>query len=415
KTAAEIDAVPAFYPPNAEFKEGVQPDQLNRLYAVETMPNNTNAVADHRLPLTQAEIGAFARALAAAVGVSVPQGGATLPQVAQDWAKAIADDLKARNGKSVVVAGDHQPDWVHAIAHAINAKLGSVGKTVRLIASPEATVADRTTDLKTLTEELKAGKVDVLLILGDMNPAHTAPTDYDFAGALKAFTQDKGKFGLHLGQRQDETAVLCEWHVNEAHYLETWGDVRAHDGTATLLQPLIAPLHHGRSAVELLAGLIQNPADRADPKDSDRRTPVPPSSRDPLDDVRDTWRAWHAQQKLTGPFETFWQESVRAGVVAGTASPEVKAAANFAALEKLAAPAAAGGEYELNFRACPSLYDGRFANNGWLQELPKPLTKISWDNAAFLSPKTAAKLGVETNFRYTGGEHGRAEVNVIEI
>jgi molybdopterin-containing oxidoreductase family iron-sulfur binding subunit len=412
--------------PGQEFKEGVKFDPaadvknalVNRLYAVETMPTNTGAVADHRLPLTGAQVAAFARAVAVALGVPGATGGGDWTADQKQWVAELAKDLKEKKGKSVVVAGDHLPAWVHALVAAMNVHLGNVGGTVHYTAPIEepwaagaagATPASRLIDLKTLTAELTAKSADavpdVVLILGGANPAYSAPADVDFSGALREFAKDKAKFTLHLGSHVDETAVLCEWHVNEAHYLETWGDIRGHDGAVAIQQPLIAPLYAGKSAIELLAAL-QKPAEAT----------VPGSPRDPLDIVQSTWHDWFTAQKKAGAFEVFWQESVRKGVIAGTAAAPVEPPKDFGTkwAEGIPAPTPAA-EYELNFRPCPALFDGRFANNGWLQELPKPLTKISWDNAAFLSPNTAKKLGVNTHFPWTGGEHGRAEVNVVEI
>ncbi len=416
KEAADIAA-------GKRLPEGVKDDHVNRLYAVECMPTNTGAVADHRLPQLSAQLETFARALAVELGVTgVPAVGA-LTDEAKAWIKPLAADLRSLpskkdgekptdrpKGTTVVVVGDHAPASLHALAFAINAHLGNIGKTVRLASSPEVTVAGKTSnDLKKLSDELAKKEVDVLLVIGDANPAFTAPADIDFASALQMFGEDKTKFSLHLGQRQDETGVLCEWHVNEAHDLEAWGDICGHDGTAAIQQPLIAPLHHGKSAIELIAAVV---------KDAKEDPSVPASARDPRDMVRATWRSWFG--KSAGEFERFWQESVRAGFVAGSAPAAVTPAlaANWAADAPASPPLRGSGDYELNIRACPSLHDGRFANNGWLQELPKPLTKISWDNAAFLSPKTADQLGVAEayyNFNKGAGEHGRAEVGVIQI
>ena len=419
KDAAAIGA-------GARLPEGVQADQVNRFYAVECMPTNTGAVADHRLPLLTAHIELFARELARELGVKDAPAGSLPPDAAdaKAWLKPLAADLSAaaRKGKTVVVVGDHAPASLHAVAFAINAHLDNIGKTVRFIASPEVTVKDKMSDLKTLTDELTAKSVDVLLIIGDANPVYTAPADIDFAGTLAAFAKEK--FTLHLGQRQDETGVLCEWHVNESHYLESWGDIRGHDGTAAIQQPLIAPLHHGKSAIELLAAILPSAGDI----DTKLGARVPAASRDPLDIVRATWQNTDEVRKTfpnfakPDAFDTFWQESVRSGVVAGTTppapptAPSPTLAAGWATGDAFAVPGA--GKYELNIRACPSLHDGRFANNGWLQELPKPLTKIAWDNAAFLSPKTADELQVSDtyyNWNKGAGEHGRAEVGVIEI
>ena len=445
KDRAEIDAGRQ---PGRPFKEGVKFDYdlsaelknalVNRLYAVETMPTNTGAVADHRLALTTTQIVNFTRTLAAALGVAGMAAAGEWGSTQQQWVGELAKDLLAKKGKSIVVAGDHLPAAVHTIVAAINATLGNVGSTVKLSASVEGQVAGKMSDLKTLTAELTAKTVDVLLILGGgTNPAFTAPVDFEFAGVFRKNAEEKtqlsnkGKDSLtaeekrsldylnaflavHLGSHQDETGVLCEWHVNEAHYLETWGDIRGHDGTVTIQQPLIAPLHGGRSAIELLGTLLKG-ADAG----------LPGASRDPLDVVKATW-ANTDEVKKTFPnyqkpevFETFWQGSVRQGVVAGTESVEDKSTfvAGWAADLASGAVVLGKDEYELNFRACPALFDGRFANNAWLQELPKPLTKISWDNAVFVSPATGAKLGLRTkyNFNIGAGEHGRAEVSVLVL
>ncbi|MBN9122075.1 MAG: TAT-variant-translocated molybdopterin oxidoreductase [Planctomycetes bacterium] len=407
------------------FKEGVKVDPkadpkdslINRLYAVECMPTNTGAVADHRIALTTGQIGAFVRSLAAELKVPGVTGAGSWADAQVKWLQELAKDLLAKKGKSVVVAGDHLPAWVHTLVAAINSTLGNVGQTVKLTAPVEASVEGKMSDLRTLVNELNAKTVDVLLVLGDANPAYSAPADIDFAGAMREYHKDATKFSLHLGSHQDETAVLCDWHVNEAHYLETWGDIRGHDGTVAIQQPLIAPLHGGKSAIELFTTIMRSP-----------EASVPGAPRDPFDIVKSTWQKADEVKKTfpnfpalpkAAAFEVFWQEAVRSGVVAGTAAVEEKApalAANWSSdLAAGTGPAVAAGELELNFRPDPTLYDGRFANNGWLQELPKPLTKISWDNAAFVSPKTAEKLGVKAEARWTGGEHGRMEVNVIEL
>jgi molybdopterin-containing oxidoreductase family iron-sulfur binding subunit len=424
KDAAEIAAGRK---PGQPFKEGVKFDPaadvkhslVNRLYSIETMPTNTGAVADHRLALTGAQIVNFVNTLAAALGVPNAKAAGEWSPEQKKWAEELAKDLKdevvedkdkkavttkVRKGKTIVVAGDHLPAAVHAAVAAINSHLGNNGQTVHYTAPVEASVAGKMSDLKTLVAEMNAKAVDVLLILGNVNPAYSAPADLDFAKSLKDLSDNK-KLTLHLGSHVDETNVLCEWHIPEAHYLETWGDIRGYNGTVTIQQPLIMPLHGGKSAIELLVTLLK-PATAG----------VPGSPHDPLDIVKATWSSWFESQKKTGPFEVFWQQSVRKGVVEGTAAaPENVALGNWA--EGASAPAApvASGEYEINFRACPALYDGRYANNGWLQELPKPHTKISWDNAAFMSEKTRVALGIKRSFRWTGGEHGRAEVSIVEI
>lgn len=387
--------------PGKPFKDGVKPDALNRLYAVECMPTNTGAVADHRLALRTADIGSLTRTLAAKLGVAgvAPAGEWKAEQVA--WVDALVKDLQSKAGKGVVVAGDHLPDWVHALVAAINEKLTNVGanKPVKLIEPVEgrADKPEQNGDLAGFVKDASAKQVDAVLILAGANPAYTAPADIDFAGALKNVP-----LAVHLGSHQDETAVLCEWHLNESHPLETWGDVRGHDGTVIVQQPLIAPLFGGRSAIELLAALVPG------------ANGVPGTSMTPESLVSAYWAKWHADAKIPGAFKTFWDTALRAGAIPGTASPAAASALAAGATSGIPAPVATG-EYELNFRPCPALYDGRHANNGWLQELPKPLTKICWDNAAFVSPATAEKMASKVDFRWTAGEHGRAEVHIAEI
>ncbi len=414
KNAAEIAAGRTSGKP---FKEGVKFDLgaapekslVNRLYVVETMATNTGGVADHRLAITNGQIESFARALAAELGIAgVPAAGA-LPDHAKAWLKPLAEDLRKpeRKGKVIVVAGDHHSASLHALAMAINSHLGALGQTVHTGPELVASVPGKMSDLKTLVGEMKARTVDVLLLLGGAtNPAYSAPADLKFADALRAMGQDKTKLTVHLGQQQDETGVLCEWHLPEAHYLETWGDIRDYDGTVLLQQPLIAPLYEGHSAIQILSAIGKGPEQG-----------VPAATHDPMEIVQATWRNWFTQSKKPGTFEIFWNETVRKGVIDGTTPATTKAtlAANWAEGAAPAAPAVPDGQYEINFRADPTIYDGRFANNGWMQEIPKPLLKMCWDNAAYMSRKTAEKLGVHVRFPWTGGEHGRAEVTVVEI
>jgi MoCo/4Fe-4S cofactor protein with predicted Tat translocation signal len=373
----------------SEKDEYVTADGMSRLYVAECMPSQTGSVADHRLPLLAGQVEAFARAVAAGLGVPGASAAGGLPDAAQKWVAPLVKDLQRAGTKALVIAGDSQPAAVHALAHAMNSQLKSIGTTVRVTAPVEARPDGRVSDLATLVREMAAEQVDALFVLGGTNPAFTAPADLDFVGAVK-----KVKFKLHLGQYQDETAGLCEWHINEAHYLECWGDGRGHDGTVALQQPLIAPLYNGRSAAEVLNLVTAAP------------------QTDGYDIVREHWRT----RLGAGPFEPAWQEAVRLGVVKGSAAAAatVTLAPNWAA--------GAGGaytvpadKYEINFRPDPTLFDGRFANNGWLQELPKPVTRISWDNAAFVSPATAKKLDVEKEFRWTAGERGRTEVSILTL
>ncbi|MFN8454467.1 MAG: TAT-variant-translocated molybdopterin oxidoreductase [Anaerolineae bacterium] len=338
----------------------------HRLYVIESTPTVTGVMADHRLALKAVSVESFARAVAQAVGVSVTPGDeAALNTIPENWVSAIARDLQAHQGRSIVITGDHQPPLVHALAHAINEALGNVGQTITYL-DPVTSPASQTDSLGQLAQAMAAGQVELLLILGG-NPVYTAPADLNFAEAL-----DKVKLRLHLGLYEDETSERCQWHVPESHYLEAWSDARAYDGTITIMQPLIAPLYDSRSIHQVVAALLG----QADPSGHDV--------------VRGYWES----QPSGGDFNQFWQTTLIKGVMADTAlaAKTVSIQPEFAT--QPAAPAAGADDLELTFRPAPSLWDGRFANNGWLQELPQPLTKLTWDNAALLSPATAEKLGL---------------------
>jgi molybdopterin-containing oxidoreductase family iron-sulfur binding subunit len=248
----------------------------------------------------------------------------------------------------------------------MNAALGNLGTTVGLVDPPDALPVDHAASIRELAEDMDAGRVSFLLILGG-NPVFDAPADLRFAERLQ-----KVAMRVHLSPYNDETSVLCQWHVPEAHPLECWSDARAFDGTASVVQPLIAPLYGGKSAHELLAALAGK------------------SQTSAYEHVRETWRK-HAGG---GDFERFWRRVVHDGVVPGTAHPE-RAERPAAGFERAIRPSAAeGGGLRVLLRADPSIHDGRFANNGWLQELPKPMTRLTWDNAVLVAPATAERLGL---------------------
>ena len=365
---------------------------MNCLYVVETMPSTTGAVADHRLPLRASEIETFARTVAAELSVGVKTDPA-LPNSKRQWANAVAADLRRNEGRSVVLAGDTQPPYVHALALAMNDALKNVGKTVTYIEPAEAQPADQAADLRELTREMREGRVEVLLVLG-VNPVFTAPADLEFEKHL----QNVG-LRAHLGLYQDETAVQCHWHIPEAHYLETWGDARAFDGMVTIMQPLIAPLYSGRSVGEFLAAVLDE------------------SARPGHEIVRTYWHENWPKKISAGNFDRDWDRALHDGFIEGSAFAQQKEPPpvqkkGWADREPHASKS---GALEIVFRPDPTIHDGRFANNGWLQELPKPLTRLTWDNAAFVSPETAKRLGVSQDFGIHGGEHGEALVDVVEL
>jgi Fe-S-cluster-containing dehydrogenase component len=290
----------------------------------------------------------------------------------------VARDLQAHRGASLVIAGEHQPRRVHDIVRAINDALGNTGTTVAYVTPPPPAGVR---SLRELNDAMKAGHVEALFIAG-ANPVYDAPIDLGFPDNLQ-----KVPLRIHLGPYQDETAAVSHWHIPAAHFLESWGDARAYDGTMSIIQPLIAPLYEGRTAHELLASLTDAP------------------DRSPYQIVRQFW----ATQRPAGGFEEFWERSVHDGFVSNavTAATPTGAAAKPATTPAQVSPPAQApasappqapaqsGHLEIVFRPDPSVWDGRFANNGWLQELAKPVSKITWGNAAYISPATAERLKLE--------------------
>ena len=346
------------------------PAAMNRLYAVESASTSTGAMADHRLPLRPSEISVFTLALAQELGIEVGPDQASQPPLTEAqtaWIGALADDLRAHQGSGVVIAGLHQPAVVHALAHAMNHALGNVGRTVFYTTPAAVKPTDQIASLRELVADMDAGMVDLLVIL-DANPVYSAPTDLRFAEQLA-----KVKLRVHLGLYEDETAALCHWHIPETHYLEAWSDARTFDGTVSIIQPLVTPLYGGKSAHELVAILLGD---------------LNPSS---YQIVRDYWRRYLPAED----FERFWRTALHDGVIANTAFFPRQVAMQGLSIDSVLPRHEVPPELELLFQPDPTLWDGRFANNGWLQELPKPMTKLTWDNAALLSPALAERLGLE--------------------
>ncbi len=335
----------------------------SRFYAVETTPNSTGAKADHRHAIQPSHVEGFARNIAAMLSGGAPNP--PIPPAATKFVNAVVKDLLANKGKSIVIAGDDQSPEVHAVVHYINQILGNNGTTVTFTASLEAKPVDQWAELKSLVGELHAGQVDALLVIGG-NPVFTAPPELNLRGAFQL-----AKLRVRLTQLLDETSEVCQWNIGEAHNYEVWGDAPAFDGTVSIIQPLIAPLYGGKSALELMAAFTETP------------------EKSSYAIVRDYWQAKH-----TGAdFDTWWRHAVHDGFIKDSAMPTVTATAKLPAPTATAAPAATSG-YELVFQRDPYILDGRYANNTWLQELARPITRLTWDNAVILSEKSAAELGV---------------------
>ena len=344
------------------------PEKLNRLYSIESMPTTTGMKAEHRLGLRASEIPAFTAELAKAVGVSgveAPSYNWTDEQ--KKFLAAVAKDLKAHTGKSAVIPGLYQDASVAALAQAINNTLGNLGKTVFL--TPAAAIplpSDRLADMKALVGDLNAGKVEWLVVL-NTNPIYTAPADLNFAEAF-----NKADVVAHLGSHLDETGQISHWHIPAAHFLESWSDARAYDGTVSIVQPMIDPLYGGKTAHHVFQTLLDEPM------------------VSPYDAVRETWKP-----VIKGDFETGWRKALHAGWIEGTAFyPQDKERPPAPFQAKVPAPSPKDS-IEIIFRPDPNIYDGRWSNVGWLQELPKPVTSLSWDNAAIVSGATLTRLGLE--------------------
>jgi len=356
---------PGFHKYTREFSGRRKPElkeEMLRFYAVESAPTNTSAKADHRLHVKASEVEPFARALAASLGIA--GAGGQFKNEHKKFAAALLKDLQAHKGEVLVVVGDAQTPATHALAHLINAALGSVGKTVSYTdpVDPMAATA-KLEQLRQLTGEMNAGKVQVLVVL-NTNPVYDAPADFGFFDAF-----NKVPLRVHLGLYHDETAKYCHWHLNATHYLEQWGDTRTFDGTVSFVQPLIAPLYGGHSESELIEFL---------------------TNEDEATSYALTQRYW--QTRHAGDFQSWWNRSLHDGFVAGSAATPKTVAA------KGAIPAATpgAGGLEIIFRRDATTYDGRFANNGWLQETPKPMTQVCWDNPVLMSVATGQKLKLKT-------------------
>ncbi len=368
-----------------EFALGRKPDrEMNRLYSVESVYTITGAMADHRLPLQSGQIEAFAYALAGQVVTELdselPEEYQPLalsilqhadPAEADDFVKALAKDLVAHRGNAVIFCGLRQPASLHVLVHFLNEVLGARGRTISYTEDPEAARPSYGDAIRSLTKKMHGGTVKTLIVIGG-NPVYDAPADLDFAGGLK-----KVPVSIHLSLYENETSLGCVWNLPRAHYLESWGDTRAYDGTLCTQQPLIAPIYDGKSAIELLSIILGEPMAG-------------------YELVRRTI----SELENISEFESFWRTLLHEGVLSGSQypviEPELQVQAVRALFDEFTPTEAAESDYlELVFYQDPRVYDGRFANIGWLQELPDFLTKITWDNAALISPSTAEALGIQ--------------------
>jgi molybdopterin-containing oxidoreductase family iron-sulfur binding subunit len=379
-------------------RSNIDQGAMSRMYAVEGRFSVTGSMADHRLRMKPSEIAGFVSELAGRLGAGGNQlqvlgqgaGGDKRPQ----WLNALVKDLNAHRGRCLVVAGPGQPAPVHAAVHQINAALGNVGSTVTYYQAPKQDTRRPLDAMKELVGEMSRGTVTSIVVTGG-NPAYSAPADLEFEANLKKVANS-----LYVGNEYDETAAAAKWAIPEAHFLESWGDATAPDGTVTIQQPVIQPLHGGKTAAEVIARVSGHTEQKAydivrgywlrrfggDPKAervlAQGTAPSPKGQPvGPTDVVRGNF----------SEAEKRWRKALHDGIVPNTANP----AATPAVAAQGAQPVPGGGQLELMFVPSSTLYDGRFANNGWLQELPDPMTKLTWDNAALFSPKTAREMSLK--------------------
>lgn len=438
--------------------------EMNRLYAVETTMTLTGAKADHRLAVKPSQMPEIAKAIAKAIGVS--GANSTYTENAK-WIEEMAKDLVASKGKSLVVAGDNQPPIVHAIAYAINDSLGNVGQTVEYI-EPLSPNTDRTQaeQLTELIKEIDSGAVKMLVILGG-NPVYNTPADLK----ISQERLNKIKLRVHFGEYFDETAELCQWHVSAANYLEAWGDTRAFDGTVSITQPIIKPLYDSKSVYEVVqlffkenfekkdADIVKEFWQKQDLKSAPtatnvakqegetkpaeakaevktEATPTPEATATPATTPAPTptqqatatpeasppaeakpqatpATATAAAPTVAKTYEDNWRKVLHDGFIPNS-NASVKSVSVNPAFMSQNAELKGDGNLEISILPDPCVYDGRFANNGWLQELPNPLNKITWENVALVSPKTAKELGINQNKEYNdyaGGEEPTAFID----
>jgi len=329
--------------------------EMCRLFIAEPALTNAGAMADERWTVRAGDIADLAEQLLAGLHTPPAEGG---------WLANAFHALNSARGRGIVIAGAEQPPEVHALVHRLNAKLENVGKTVEYIAPADTASTKPERVLSGLADDLRGGHVELLLVLGG-NPCYYAPRELQFSEALS-----RAPMRVHLAPFRDETSIHCQWHIPEAHFLETWSDARAFDGTASIIQPLIQPLFGGHSLHEIAAILLGDP------------------SPDPYQIVRQSW-----QRRGLG--DSAWRQALRKGVIEGTTSPAKEVTVSSALINSTSS-AQLGAGLEIAIRPDPNVLDGRYANNAWLQELPRVFTSLSWDNAILASPALAERMKWKT-------------------
>jgi molybdopterin-containing oxidoreductase family iron-sulfur binding subunit len=358
-------------------------DDISRLYAIESTFTVTGSNADNRLRIKSSQIAAFIQALGVRLGVSGFSGDGNNSFFGHEWIDAIGEDLQNNRGSSVLTLGSEHAPELHAAVAAINTALNNDGNGVTYHQLPYIQDQNDREQLANVVQALDNEEIDTVVIIGG-NPAYNAPADLNIKEAM-----GKAEHVLHLSDYYDETSQLASWHVNRAHFLEMWGDGYSFTGAMSIIQPQIEPLHGGKSEIEFLNTIITG-------NDAKGYTMV-----------QDTWK----EEIGSAGFQNAWEQILHDGVHTNGNFPQVTPSVQggFAGMLQEAVTRNAGDGMEVVIRPDAKLFDGRYANNGWLQELPDPMTKITWDNVALMSPKTAEELGVEK------AGLGVAEVDVLTL
>jgi molybdopterin-containing oxidoreductase family iron-sulfur binding subunit len=347
-------------------------DSMSRIYCVENSFTSTGSYADHRLRLKTSEIEPFAFALAAKLSESVSGLSAfnsvNNSFVNHDWVERLAQDLLDNRGSSVISIGFDHSAAGHAAVAAINSALNNAGETVTYHELPYVNDRHQTEAFVDAVAEMNAGNYDTVVLVGT-NPVFTAPSDINFSDALS-----NASTTIHLADYYDETSRACGWHVNRAHFLEAWGDGHSYTGYRSVIQPQIRPLFDGFSEIEFLNSVITGEESSG------------------YDLVQETWRGY-----LSSNFNSDWETVLHDGIDENSSAfnaVNVSLRSGLASDIRPHLSAEPINGIEISIKPDATLFDGRFANNGWLQELPEPMTKITWDNVALMSPSTAESLGL---------------------
>ncbi|MCH8567575.1 MAG: TAT-variant-translocated molybdopterin oxidoreductase [Balneolales bacterium] len=349
-------------------------DEMNRLYIVEPGLSQTGSNADHRLRIKAGDMAAFTAALASRLssGVSGLEAfsGVNNEFSQHSWVSVLAQELLSNRGNSILAAGNSYSPEVHATVAAINAAVGNAGSTVEYLNVPFLDDSYNPDSLRNVARDVRNGTIDTLIIVGG-NPVYNAPADLEFATVMQ-----QASTTIHLASHIDETSKLAQWHVNRAHFLEFWGDAHSYTGELSVIQPVIRPLFGGKSEIEFLAAILHG------------------ENHEGYDLVRESWR-----NVLTSEFDNSWNEVVHDGIYRQTrfSSGNTGLSSGFNSSMRswlTSVQGSSSSDIELIFKADNRIYDGRYANNGWLQEFPDPVTKITWDNVAAMSPAMAASIGV---------------------